>query len=86
VSQANPGKRRLTEEEFRTITSLLTATDDEEDQAILSVLGRRILTDDERERVGDLLAVQLMAEVMPDGSLTGEGKAIDEIIGKLMDF
>jgi hypothetical protein len=86
VSEANRGKRRLTEQEFREITSLLAAADDEEDWAILGVLGRRVLTDDERERVRELLSVQLMAQVLPDASLTVEGKAIDEIIGKLMDY
>lgn len=56
VSEANHGKQRLTEHEVNRIKSLLMTSDDEEDQVILTVLGRRTLTDDERERVRHLLA------------------------------
>jgi hypothetical protein len=65
------------------ITSLLAATGDEEDREISGALGRRTLTDDERERVRHLLALELMREVLPDASLTEVGRAVDEIIGKL---
>jgi hypothetical protein len=82
----NRVKQRLTQQEFRTINSLLEAADDDQDRAIQGVVGRRRLTDDERERVRHLLAMQLMAEVLPDASLTEEGKAIDDIIGKLADY
>lgn len=87
MSEANRSSRRLTEQELRTITSLLAATDDEEDREISSALGRRTLTDDERERVRHVLALELMERgVLPDGSLSEEGRAIDEVIGKLMFY
>jgi hypothetical protein len=75
---------RLTEAELQTITSLLQEADDEEDREVLGVIGRRPLTDDERERIRDLLALQLMKRgVLADGSMNDEGRALDEIIGKL---
>jgi hypothetical protein len=45
VGEANRGKQRLTEHEVNRIKSLLMTSDDEEDQVILTVLGRRTLTD-----------------------------------------
>lgn len=88
VSEANHGKHRLTEHEVNRIKSLLmTSDDEEEDQVILTVLGRRTLTDDERERVRHLLALMLMERgISADGSLNEDGRAIDEIIGKVMFY
>lgn len=87
MSDANRRSREITEQELRTITSLLAAADEEEDREISAALGRRTLTDDERERVRHLLGLELMERgVLPDGSLTEEGRAIDEIIGKLMFY
>jgi hypothetical protein len=87
VSNANQWSQRLTSQELRTITSLLADTDDKEDRRISGALGRRTLTDDERERIRHLLGLELMERgVLPDGSLSEEGRAIDEIIGKLMFY
>jgi hypothetical protein len=87
ILRDNRPSQRLTEEELQTVTSLLESADDEEDREILGVIGRRTLTDDERERVRDLLALKLMERgVLPDGSMNEEGRAIDEIIGKLMFY
>jgi hypothetical protein len=87
LTAVNRWSRRLTDQELRTITSLLAATGEEEDRKISAALGRRSLTDDERERVRHLLGLELMERgVLPDGSLTEKGRAIDEIIGKLMFY
>jgi ABC-type antimicrobial peptide transport system ATPase subunit len=72
VSEANRWSRRLTEQELRTITSLLAATDDEEDREIKRAWPKN-LTDDERERVRHVLALELMERgVQPDGSVSEE--------------
>jgi hypothetical protein len=65
-------------------SSLLEAADDDEDREILGVIGRRTMTDDERERVRDRLALKLMERgILPDGSMNEEGRVLDDIIGKL---
>jgi hypothetical protein len=51
---------------------------------LADVLGRRQFTDDERERIRRLLARKMLeAGLLPDGSPRREGRAIDDIIGKL---
>jgi hypothetical protein len=79
--------KRLTTEELAVVSSELGESDDQEDRDIARVLGRRQLTDDERERVRRLLAHRMLKyRLLPDGSLSSEGRAIDAIIGKLMFY
>ena len=79
--------QRLTDAEYNVIIKILSKTDEEEDAVIAKALGRRTLTDDERERVRLLLADEMMKHgLLPDGSPTPEGRRVDTMIGKLMDY
>jgi hypothetical protein len=63
--------------------SLLRATNGK----IAEALGRRRLTGEERKHVRDLLVPEMLKHGLDaDGSLPLEGRAIDEIIGKLMFY
>jgi hypothetical protein len=78
-----PGRRpALTEDELAVVRSILAASGDERE--IAEALGRRRLTDEERKHVRDLLVPEMLKHGLDaDGSLPPEGRAIDDIIGKL---
>jgi hypothetical protein len=79
-----PG-RALTKDELAVVRTVLAAAGDEWE--IAEVLGRRRLTDEEREHVRDLLVPEMLKYGLDaDGSLAPEGRAIDDIIGKLMFY
>lgn len=79
--------RRLTSEELDVIRKVLSASGDETEIGIWSALGRRTLTDDEREHVRALLLTEALSYGFEkDGSMTREGRAVDDIIGKLMFY
>jgi hypothetical protein len=74
--------RRLTKDELAVIRSVLSASGDE--FRISEALGRRRLTDEEREHIRDLLVPEMLKHGLEaDSSLPPEGRAIDDIIGKL---
>ncbi len=83
-----PGaSRRLTSGELDLIRKVLTASGDENEADTWSALGRRTLTDDEREHVRALLLIEALSYGFEaDGSMTREGRAVDDIIGKLMFY
>lgn len=85
LSRMSSGHRpKLSEDEFRFVRDVLRSSPEEEDREVADVLGRRHLTDDERERVRRLLVHKMLeAGLLPDGSPGREGRAIDDIIGKL---
>jgi hypothetical protein len=75
----------LTEDELAVVRRVLAASGDE--WGIADALGRRRLTDEEREHVRDLLVPEMLKHGLDaDGSLPPEGQAIDDIIGKLMFY
>jgi hypothetical protein len=75
---------KLSEEELRFVQDALRLSPEEEDWDLADVLGRRHLTDDERERVRRVLVHKMLeGGLLPDGSPKSEGRAIDDIIGKL---
>jgi hypothetical protein len=77
--------RRLTKDELATIRKVLAASGDE--YGIAEALNRRGLTDEEREHLRGLLVPEMLKHGLePDGSLQPEGRAIDDIIGKLMFY
>jgi hypothetical protein len=77
--------RRLTKDELATIRRVLAASGDE--YGIAEALNRRRLTDEERELLRGLLVPEMLKHGLePDGSLQPEGRAIDDIIGKLMFY
>jgi hypothetical protein len=79
------GKSRLTKDELAFIRSVLAASGDE--WGIAEALGRRRLTDEEREHVRGILVPEMLKHGLEsDGSLPPEGRAIDDIIGKLMFY
>jgi hypothetical protein len=85
VSMMAAGKSRLTKDELDFIQSVLAASGDE--WGIGKVLGHRRLTDEEREHVRDLLVPEMLKHGLEsDGSLPPEGRAIDDLIGKLMFY
>ena len=82
---AGAGNRRLTKEELAVIRRVLSASGDE--WGIAEALGRRRLTDEEREQVRHLLVPEMLKhDLDADGSLPPEGQAIDDIIGNLMFY
>lgn len=77
-------RSKLSEEELRFVRDVLRLSPEEEDRELADVLGRRQLTDDERERIRHVLVHKMLEEgLLPDGSPRPEGRAIDDIIGKL---
>jgi hypothetical protein len=77
--------RRLTKDELAVIRGVLSASGDE--HGISEALGRRRLTDEEREHVRGLLVPEMLKHGFEtDGSLSPEGRAVDDIIGKLMFY
>jgi hypothetical protein len=77
--------RRLTKDELAIIRRALAASGDE--WRIAETLKRRRLTDEEREHLRDLLVPEMLKHGLEaDGSLPPEGRAIDDIIGKLMFY
>ncbi len=88
MNRASPSdSSKLTADEFALVHKVLVASEDEEDRELAGAFGRRTLTDDERERVRRLLAREMLRyELLPDGSLPSEGRAIDAVIGKLMFY
>jgi hypothetical protein len=73
----------LTKDELAVVRRVLAASGDE--WKIAEAFGRRRLTDDERKHVRDLLVPEMLKHGLDaDGSLPPEGRAIDDIIGKLM--
>jgi hypothetical protein len=78
---------KLSEEELRFVQDVLRLSPEEEDWDLADVLGRRHLTNDERERVRRVLVHKMLEEgLLPNGSPRSEGRAIDDIIGKLMFY
>ena len=72
----------LKKDELAVVRSILAASGDEWE--IAEALGRRRLTDAERKHVRDLLVPEMLKHGLDaDGSLPPEGRAIDDIIGKL---
>jgi hypothetical protein len=83
-SMKEPG-RALTKDELAVIGTVLAISGDEWE--IAEALGRRRLTDEERKHVRDLLVPEMLKHGLDaDGSLPPEGRAIDDIIGKLMFY
>ena len=77
--------RRLTKDELAIIRRVLAASGDE--WRIAETLKRRRLTDEEREHLRGLLVPEMLKHGLEaDGSLPPEGRAIDDIIGKLMFY
>jgi hypothetical protein len=85
-SKTEPGKGpALTKDELAVVRTVLAASGDEWE--IAEALGRRRLTDEERKHVGDLLVPEMLNHGLDDdGSLPPQGRAIDDLIGKLMSF
>jgi len=74
--------RRLTKDELAIIRRVLAASGDE--WRLAEALKRRRLTDEEREHLRGLLVPEMLKHGLEaDGSLPPEGRAIDDIIGKL---
>lgn len=75
----------LAEDELAVVRRVLAASGDEWE--IAEAFGRRRLTNEEREHVRHLLVPEMLKHGLDaDGSLPPEGRAIDDIIGKLMFY